>query len=65
MGQGGAPWAFLGLISGFWKIVLVTVVTLALYGRMGLPRHPVFRLLQPWSSTPRRPQPTTTASSTC
>jgi len=53
MGLGAGPWAFFGLISGFWKLVLVAAVSLALYGRLGLPRHPMFRLLQPWSSVAR------------
>lgn len=60
MGSGlPAPWAFVGLFTGFWKLVIVAALGLALYGRLGLPRHPLFRLLQPWSSVPpeRRGKP--------
>jgi hypothetical protein len=35
------------MIGGFWKLVLVAVVTLILYGRSGVHRHPVVRVLLP------------------
>jgi hypothetical protein len=44
------PWAFVGLFSGPWKLIIVAVVALVAYGRLGLPRHPLFRLLLPWTS---------------
>lgn len=55
MADGGGLWAFGGLFTGIWKLVLVAVVALVLYGRLGmrLPGHPLLRLLQPWSARPR------------
>jgi hypothetical protein len=43
----GATWAFLGLFTGFWKLVLVASVALLFYGRSGLQRHPIVRALLP------------------
>jgi hypothetical protein len=42
-----------GLFTGFWKLVVVAVVALILYGRAGLPRPALLRLLRPWPNTPR------------
>jgi hypothetical protein len=42
------------MLSGVWKLAIVAVVALIAYGRLGLPRHPLFRLLLPWTSTPSR-----------
>ncbi|HEV3164280.1 MAG TPA: hypothetical protein VGZ22_09640 [Isosphaeraceae bacterium] len=48
MWDGAYPWAVFGLLTGFWKLVVIGVVTLVLYGRSGLPQPPWFRLLKPW-----------------
>jgi hypothetical protein len=47
-------WAFVGLFSGIWKLAIVAVIAIICYGRLGLPRHPIFRLLLPWTSMPGR-----------
>lgn len=51
----GAPWAFLGLITGFWKLVLVAAVALIFYGRSGVQHHPVVRALLPRPLPVRKP----------
>jgi hypothetical protein len=43
----------MGLFSGIWKLAIVAVVAFVAYGRLGLPRHPIFRLLMPWTPAPR------------
>jgi hypothetical protein len=53
MGSGlPLTWAFVGLFTGFGKLVILAVLALLFYGRLGLPRHPLWRLLSPWSSVP-------------
>lgn len=54
MSVGSNLWAFVGLFSGIWRLLLVALVALVLYGRLGmrLPGHPLLRLLQPWSARP-------------
>jgi hypothetical protein len=47
-------WAFVGLLSGIWKLAIVAVIALVVYGRLGLPRNPWLRLLLPWTSAPAR-----------
>jgi hypothetical protein len=47
-------WAFIGLLSGLWKLAIVAVLALIFYGRLGLPQHPLLRLLLPWSPPARR-----------
>jgi hypothetical protein len=41
-----------------WKLALVVVLPLLLYGRAGVFRHPLFRLLLPVSQPARRSSPT-------
>lgn len=37
--------------SVLWKLLLVVVIPLLLYGRSGVFRHPAFRLLMPYNRT--------------
>jgi hypothetical protein len=39
----------------FWKLVIVGAVGFLVFRRLPLPRHPIFRLLRPWSPTFARP----------
>ena len=57
-----APWAFVGLFAGIWKLVLVIVAVVLLFQRTGLPAHPVLRLLRPWSSATSTPRVAAQAS---
>ena len=43
------------MIGGFWKLVLVAVVALIFYGRSGVHRHPVVRVLLPRRRTAAGP----------
>jgi hypothetical protein len=38
----------------FWKMVIVAAVGFLVFRRIPLPRHPIFRLLQPWPAKNRR-----------
>jgi hypothetical protein len=49
----GMPWAFLGLFTGVWKLLIVSGVAATVLWRSGLWQHPLLRLLLPWSSTGR------------
>jgi len=52
-----------GLFTGFWKLVLVAVVALVLYGRSGLPVPALLRtLFRPTSPTARQRKPSTPSS---
>ncbi len=48
-----------GLLPGPREWLLIGMVVLACFWRTGVPRGRVWRLLQPWSSVPKRqPRPT-------
>ncbi|HEV3167889.1 MAG TPA: hypothetical protein VGZ22_28065 [Isosphaeraceae bacterium] len=46
----------------FWKLVIVGAIGFLVFRRLPLPRHPIFRLLRPWSSNFVRPAPAPTAA---
>jgi hypothetical protein len=60
-------WAFIGLLSGIWKIAAVAAVAGYYVWRKGYLRHPLIRLLRPWAARatqvdaaragPRSPRP--------
>ncbi len=48
----------------FWKLAIVVLLPLLLYGRSGLMKHPVFRLLMPATLPSARRDPAQNAKST-
>lgn len=45
------PWAFFGLFAGLWKLIVVGAAVAIFVWKKGWWRHPLFRLLRPWTST--------------
>ncbi len=60
-------WGMLGLLAGLWKLAIGAAALGFYLWRKGLLRHPLFKLLVPWTATPptsarARPTPWTAAT---
>jgi hypothetical protein len=45
-----APWAFIGLFAGIWKLAAVAATVAFVVWRQGWWRHPLWRFVRPWTS---------------